>query len=142
MGRLIKQINFPADLRKFKKEELKQISDELRDELVDVVSETGGHLGAGLGVVELTVALHYVFDTPKDKLVWDVSHQCYPHKIITGRRDKIKTLRKGGVSQDLLKEPRANTILLARLIAQPLFPLLLEWQLQKSYQIITIMLLL
>ena len=96
MGRLIKQINFPADLRKFKKNDLRQISDELRDELIDVVSETGGHLGAGLGVVELTVALHYVFDTPKDKLVWDVSHQCYPHKIITGRRDKIKTLRKGG----------------------------------------------
>jgi len=96
MGRLIKQINFPADLRKFKKDDLKQISDELRDELIDVVSETGGHLGAGLGVVELTIALHYVFNTPKDKLVWDVSHQCYPHKIITGRRDKIKTLRKGG----------------------------------------------
>ena len=96
MTRLIKQINFPADLRKFKKKDLKQISDELRGELVDVVSETGGHLGAGLGVVELTVALHYAFDTPKDKLVWDVSHQCYPHKIITGRRDKIKTLRKGG----------------------------------------------
>ena len=96
MGRLIKQINFPMDLRKFKRDDLRQISDELRDELVDVVSETGGHLGAGLGVVELTVALHYVFDTPKDKLVWDVSHQCYPHKIITGRRDKIKTLRKGG----------------------------------------------
>ncbi len=96
MGRLIKQINFPADLRKFKNDDLKQISDELRDELIDVVSETGGHLGAGLGVVELTVALHYVFNTPKDKLVWDVSHQCYPHKIITGRRDRIKTLRKGG----------------------------------------------
>jgi 1-deoxy-D-xylulose-5-phosphate synthase len=96
MGRLIKQINFPVDLRKFKKDDLKQISDELRDELIDIVSETGGHLGAGLGVVELTVALHYVFDTPKDKLVWDVSHQCYPHKIITGRRDRIKTLRKGG----------------------------------------------
>ncbi len=96
MGRLIKQINFPADLRKFKKNDLKQISDELREELIDVVSETGGHLGAGLGVVELTIALHYVFDTPKDKLVWDVSHQCYPHKIITGRRDRIKTLRKGG----------------------------------------------
>jgi 1-deoxy-D-xylulose-5-phosphate synthase len=96
MGRLIKQINFPADLRKFKKDDLKQISDELREELIDVVSETGGHLGAGLGVVELTVALHYVFNTPKDKLVWDVSHQCYPHKIITGRRNKIKTLRKGG----------------------------------------------
>lgn len=96
MGRFIKQINFPADLRKFKKDDLKQISDELRDELIDVVSETGGHLGAGLGVVELTVALHYVFNTPKDKLVWDVSHQCYPHKLITGRRDRIKTLRKGG----------------------------------------------
>ena len=96
MGRLIKQINFPSDLRKFKKDELKQISAELRDELIDVVSETGGHLGAGLGVVELTIALHYVFDTPKDKLVWDVSHQCYPHKIITGRRNRIKTLRKGG----------------------------------------------
>jgi 1-deoxy-D-xylulose-5-phosphate synthase len=96
MGRIIKQINFPADLRKFKKDDLKQISDELRDELIEIVSETGGHLGAGLGVVELTIALHYVFDTPKDKLVWDVSHQCYPHKIITGRRDRIKTLRKGG----------------------------------------------
>ena len=96
MTRLIKQINFPSDLRKFQKRDLKQISNELRDELIDVVSETGGHLGAGLGVVELTVALHYVFDTPKDKLVWDVSHQCYPHKIITGRRDRIKTLRKGG----------------------------------------------
>ncbi len=96
MARLIKQVNYPSDLRKLKKENLKQISDELRDELIDVVSETGGHLGAGLGVVELTVALHYVFDTPKDKLVWDVSHQCYPHKIITGRRNRIKTLRKGG----------------------------------------------
>ena len=96
MARLIKKINFPSDLRKFKKEDLKQISEELREELIDVVSETGGHLGAGLGVVELTIALHYVFDTPKDKLVWDVSHQCYPHKIITGRRDRIKTLRKGG----------------------------------------------
>ena len=96
MGRLIKQINFPADLRKFKKKDLVQISEELRQELIDVVSETGGHLGAGLGVIELTIALHYVFDTPKDKLVWDVSHQCYPHKIITGRRDRIKTLRKGG----------------------------------------------
>ena len=96
MTKLIKQINFPSDLRKFKKDNLKQISNELREELIDVVSETGGHLGAGLGVVELTIALHYVFDTPKDKLVWDVSHQCYPHKIITGRRDRIKTLRKGG----------------------------------------------
>ena len=72
------------------------ISNELRNDLIEVVSETGGHLGAGLGVVELTVALHYVFNTPKDKLVWDVGHQCYPHKIITGRKERIKTLRKGG----------------------------------------------
>jgi len=93
---LLDKINYPADLRKLKKEELKQLTRELREELIDVVSTTGGHLGAGLGVVELTVALHYVFNTPKDKLVWDVGHQAYPHKIITGRRDSIRTLRKGG----------------------------------------------
>ena len=95
MTRIIKQINFPSDLRKFKKEDLKRISDELRDELIDVVSETGGHLGAGLGVVELTVALHHTFNTPNDKIIWDVGHQSYPHKILTGRKDRIKTLRQG-----------------------------------------------
>ena len=94
--KLLDRINYPSDLRKLKKNQLEQVSKELRSELIDVVSETGGHLGAGLGVVELTVALHYVFNTPKDKLVWDVGHQCYPHKIITGRKDKIRTLRKGG----------------------------------------------
>jgi len=96
MKKLLDDINFPSDLRKISKEKLKQVSNELREELINVVSETGGHLGAGLGVVELTVALHYVFNTPKDKLVWDVSHQSYPHKIITGRKKEIKTLRKGG----------------------------------------------
>ena len=94
--KLLDKINYPADLRKLNKNQLSQVSKELRDELIDVVSETGGHLGAGLGVVELTVALHYVFNTPIDKLVWDVSHQCYPHKIITGRKNEIRTLRKGG----------------------------------------------
>ena len=94
--KLLDQVKYPADLRKLNKEELKLLAKELREELIDVVSTTGGHLGAGLGVVELTVALHYVFDTPKDKLVWDVGHQAYPHKIITGRRDNIRTLRKGG----------------------------------------------
>ena len=96
MNKLLDQINFPADLRALKKNQLKQVSDELREELISVVSETGGHLGAGLGVVELTIAIHYVFNTPKDKLVWDVGHQCYPHKIITGRKNFIRTLRKGG----------------------------------------------
>jgi len=94
--KLLDKINYPSDLRKLKKNQLEKVSKELRSEVIDVVSETGGHLGAGLGVVELTVALHYVFNTPKDKLVWDVGHQCYPHKIITGRKDRIRTLRKGG----------------------------------------------
>ena len=89
------KINFPSDLKTLELNELKILSEELRTELIEVVSETGGHLGAGLGVVELTLALHYVFDTPKDKLVWDVGHQAYPHKIITGRKNKIRTLRKG-----------------------------------------------
>ena len=94
--KLLDKINYPSDLRLLKRNQLKKVSEELRSELINVVSETGGHLGASLGVIELTVALHYVFDTPKDKLVWDVGHQCYPHKIITGRKDKIRTLRKGG----------------------------------------------
>jgi len=94
--KLLDRINYPSDLRLLKKNQLEQVTRELRSEVIDVVSETGGHLGAGLGVVELTVALHYVFNTPQDKLVWDVGHQCYPHKIITGRKDRIRTLRKGG----------------------------------------------
>ena len=92
----LNKINFPSDLKNLDIEQLKLVANELRTELIDVVSETGGHLGAGLGVVELTLALHYVFDTPKDKLIWDVGHQTYPHKILTGRKDKIRTLRQGG----------------------------------------------
>jgi 1-deoxy-D-xylulose-5-phosphate synthase len=93
---LLDQIQSPSDLKNRSIAELKQIADDLRAETIDAVSVTGGHLGAGLGVVELTVALHHVFDTPDDKLVWDVGHQCYPHKILTGRRDRIRTLRTGG----------------------------------------------
>jgi len=89
------KVNFPSDIKKLSIDELKILSEEIRKEMIEAVSVTGGHLGAGLGVVELTVALHYVFDTPSDKLIWDVGHQSYPHKIITGRKDKIRTLRQG-----------------------------------------------
>lgn len=92
---LLDQIRTPADLRKLDESKLRQVADELRTETIDAVSITGGHLGAGLGVIELTVALHYVFNTPEDRLVWDVGHQAYPHKILTGRRDRIRTLRMG-----------------------------------------------
>ena len=93
---LLDQIKTPADLKGRNKAELRQIADELRAETISAVSVTGGHLGAGLGVVELTVAIHAVFDTPADRLVWDVGHQAYPHKILTGRRSRIRTLRQGG----------------------------------------------
>ncbi|UUL84342.1 1-deoxy-D-xylulose-5-phosphate synthase [Sphingomonas qomolangmaensis] len=93
---LLDTVDVPADLRKLKPADLRQLADELRHETISAVGTTGGHLGSGLGVVELTVAIHYVFDTPVDRLVWDVGHQCYPHKILTGRRDRIRTLRMGG----------------------------------------------
>ena len=93
---LLDRILFPNDLKNLSADQLKQLADELRTETVDAVAKTGGHLGAGLGVIELTVALHYVFDTPSDRLIWDVGHQSYPHKILTGRRARIRTLRQGG----------------------------------------------
>ena len=96
---LLDKINSPKDLKDLSDQELKSLSDELRQETIQSVSKTGGHLGAGLGVVELTVALHNVFDTPNDKLIWDVGHQSYPHKILTGRRHSMSTLRqKNGLS--------------------------------------------
>src|ERR1700675_3352746 len=95
-SRLLDSGNTPADLRALAPESLCQVANELRQEMIDAVAVTGGHLGAGLGVVELTVALHYVFNTPQDRLIWDVGHQAYPHKILTGRRDRIRTLRQGG----------------------------------------------
>ena len=96
---LLDKVQTPDDMRRLSDDELKRLADELRQETISAVSVTGGHLGAGLGVVELTVALHHVFDTPNDRLIWDVGHQCYPHKILTGRRDRIRTLRQpGGLS--------------------------------------------
>ena len=93
---ILARVNIPADMRTLSDEQIKQLAHEVRQQTIDAVSKTGGHLGAGLGVVELTVAIHAVFNTPEDKLIWDVGHQCYPHKIITGRRDRITTLRQGG----------------------------------------------
>src|SRR6202158_1265240 len=93
---LLDRVRYPADMRNFSVEQLRQLADELRAETVDTVSVTGGHLGASLGVVELTVAIHAIFDTPRDRLLWDVGHQAYPHKILTGRRDRIRTLRQAG----------------------------------------------
>src|SRR3979409_774093 len=93
---LLDRVKVPAVLRNFSPEQLRQVADELRTETIDAVSVTGGHLGASLGVVELTVAIHAIFDTPVDRLIWDVGHQAYPHKILTGRRDRIRSLRQGG----------------------------------------------
>ena len=93
---LLDRVRVPADLRNFSPDQLKHLADELRAETIDAVSTTGGHLGASLGVVELTLAIHAIFDTPDDRLIWDVGHQCYPHKILTGRRERIRTLRQGG----------------------------------------------
>src|SRR6266700_5190658 len=93
---LLDTIRSPADLRRLSEQDLRQVADELRAETISAVAVTGGHLGAGLGVVELTVALHYLLDTPRDRVIWDVGHQAYPHKILTGRRDHMRTLRQGG----------------------------------------------
>lgn len=109
---LLDTVSSPAELKRFSDQELRQLADELRTETISAVSETGGHLGAGLGVIELTVALHHVFDAPRDKIIWDVSHQCYPHKILTGRRDRIRTIRQEGASAALpsaLKAPMTRS---------------------------------
>ena len=123
--KFLDQINYPSDLRKFNKEDLKIISEELRDKTISAVSKTGGHLGAGLGVVELTIAIHYIFNTPKDKLIWDVGHQSYPHKILTGRKNKIETIRQEGGLYGFVKRSesvvKANMILLEQPIAQHLY---------------------
>jgi 1-deoxy-D-xylulose-5-phosphate synthase len=105
---LLDTIHTPDDLRRLKVEQVRQVADELRQETIDAVSVTGGHFGAGLGVVELTTALHYVFDTPRDRLIWDVGHQAYPHKILTGRRDRIRTLRTGGGLSGFTKRTESN----------------------------------
>src|ERR1700709_1032888 len=106
---LLDRVRYPADLRNFSPEQLRELADELRAETIDAVSVTGGHLGASLGVIELTVALHAVFDTPLDRLIWDVAHQTSPHKILTGRHDRIRTLRQPGGLSASRGAARANT---------------------------------
>ena len=116
---LLDTVDTPADLRRLESKQLRQLADELRAEVISAVGTTGGHLGSGLGVVELTTAIHYVFNTPEDRLVFDVGHQCYPHKILTGRRDRIRTLRKGGGLSALPSAARANTTRSARRTVRP-----------------------
>ncbi len=102
------KVEYPKDLKKFTIKELISLSKELRNKTIDVVSKTGGHLGAGLGVIELTIAIHYVFNTPKDKLIWDVGHQTYPHKIITGRKKQIESIRQGGGLYGFVKRSESD----------------------------------
>ncbi|KIE04939.1 1-deoxy-D-xylulose-5-phosphate synthase [Candidatus Jidaibacter acanthamoeba] len=106
--KILDSVNYPSDLKNLNIEELKQLSEELREEIISTISKTGGHLGAGLGVAELTVALHYVFNTPKDLLVWDIGHQAYPHKVLTGRKDKLHTIRQPGGISGFLKRSESE----------------------------------
>ena len=106
---ILERIQTPTDVRVLSRDELKQLADDIRARLIDVCSRTGGHIGAGLGVVELTIALHYAFDTPRDQLVWDVGHQGYPHKLLTGRNDRMETLRQEhGISGFLKRTERVT----------------------------------
>jgi len=106
--KFLQDIDTPADLRKLEEKDLRSVCDEVREYLIDCVSKSGGHFGAGLGTVELTVALHYVFNTPDDKLVWDVGHQAYPHKILTGRKDRMHTIRQLGGLSGFLKRSESD----------------------------------
>ena len=125
---LLDQISSTYDLRKLDESQLPQLCDELRRDVISCVSKTGGHLGAGLGVVELTVALHYVFDTPKDRLLWDVGHQAYPHKILTGRRHQMASLRQKGGCLALPSALSQNMIHLVRGILLPRYLLVWGWR--------------
>ena len=100
---ILDKVNFPRDLKKLDSEELNCLASDIREYILEVISKTGGHLAAGLGTVELSIALHYVFDTPKDKIIWDVGHQCYPHKVLTGRKHKLNSIRKYGGLSGFLK---------------------------------------
>lgn len=110
--KLLDSVSYPSDLKKLNKHELVSLADELREFLLYSVGQSGGHLGAGLGVIELTIVLHYIFKAPEDKIIWDVGHQAYPHKILTGRKDQIETIRKKEGLHHFLPSKKANTMLL------------------------------
>ena len=105
---ILDKVNFPEDLKKLSSVELNNLASDIREYILDVISKTGGHLAAGLGTVELSIALHYVFDTPIDKIIWDVGHQCYPHKVLTGRKNKLRSIRKHGGLSGFLKIEESN----------------------------------
>ena len=125
---LLDMIENMDDLRRLPEGELQRLAAELRDATIGAVSKTGGHLGAGLGVVELTVALHYVFQTPHDRLIWDVGHQAYPHKILTGRREQIETLRQKDGLSGFTKRSESSSTRLAPVIPRPRFPPASAWR--------------
>ena len=118
---ILDKVSSPEELRTMSDSDLDQVAKELRNEVIEVVSQTGGHLGSSLGVVELTVALHAIFKTPRDKLIWDVGHQCYPHKILTGRKDRIRTLRQGGGLSGFTKRSESEYDTFGAAHSQPLF---------------------
>ena len=136
---LLDRVRVPSDLRNFTDYELNVLAAELRQETIKTVSLTGGHLGAGLGVVELTVALHYVFDTPNDKLIWDVGHQSYPHKILTGRKNKIRTLRQGNGLSGFTKRSESEYDPFGAAHSSTSISSTLGMAVAKNYLIITIM---
>jgi 1-deoxy-D-xylulose-5-phosphate synthase len=130
---LLDTVRFPSDLKAIDDKLLPQLAEELRAEMIDAVSRTGGHLGAGLGVVELTIAIHKVFETPHDRVIFDVGHQCYPHKILTGRRDRIRTLRQeGGLSGFTKRAESEYDPISARAIPRPRFPPASAWRWRAS----------
>ena len=136
---LLDTITDTKDVRALPEASLRQLADELRADVISAVAQTGGHLGAGLGVIELTVALHHVYDTPRDRVIWDVGHQAYPHKILTGRRGEITTLRQEGACLVLPNGLNLIMILSALVTPRPLFQLVLAWRLPAILMAGTIM---
>ena len=138
---ILDRVNIPTDIKSLDDTEIKELANNVRNHMIGSVAQTGGHLGAGLGVVELTTAIHAVFDTPKDKLIWDVGHQCYPHKILTGRKGGMTTIRKGGGLSGFTKRKESEyDDFWRRGTARPQYPLAWAWPFHVIYKGMTTML--